>query len=114
MFHGASIDKIVHHMCDTFKLTAGLLELYIGLHSRNMEHHTLVGPNQVHYKKIYKFGFRDCILLSVPADPHSQLDFLSAIDERANPAFPYVEISGSHGTRLDVTYATCHASKFTN
>lgn len=47
------------------------------------------------------------------------MDFMSSVDEGTDPRFPYAEIVGSlhfasQGSRIDITYATGHASKFTH
>jgi hypothetical protein len=115
-----TIDQVLHHMRYKLKLTTGVLEVYVGLHIECDMNQHIIQLDQTRYmiRKLAEFGFTDCVPISVPANPHAQMDLLSSADEQGNENFPYGKIVGSihfasQGTRPDVTYATCHASKFT-
>jgi hypothetical protein len=118
--HTDQIDKVLHQMQDAFKITTATPEIYVGLHiNRDLTTKTLqLDQNRYIHKKLEEYGYHDCAPLSIPADPHAQMDFLTSADEPNDQHFPYGEIVGSlhfasQGTRPDITYATCHASKFT-
>lgn len=113
------IDTVIESMRGIFKITTGNPEVYVGLHiTRNRAERTLqLDQSRYIHRKLHQYGFVDCAPLSVPADPHAPLDLASSIDEGTDPTFPYSEIIGSlhfasQGSRIDITYATSHLSKF--
>ena len=70
-------------MKDAFKLTTGILEVYVGLHIVRDMDQRILQLDQTRYteKKLTKFGFTDCVPVSVLADPHAQMDLLFLGDE---------------------------------
>ena len=75
--------------------------------------------DQTHYltKLLRRFSFHDSIPLSVPADPHFSLSFLSYDDYLSPSSFPYQTIVGCLqfaciGTRPDLSYAVSVVAKF--
>lgn len=65
-----------------------------------------------------RYGFYDATSVTVPADPHSSSDYQSSESDDLTD-FPYSSCVGSlqfasQGTRLDITYATSHAGKFSS
>ena len=87
---GTNIDHILDTMDKAFSNTRGPAGCYVGLRitRRRDTHETFL--DQTHYltKLVRKFGFLDAIPLSVPADPHTQISFLSPDDYFSNTNFP--------------------------
>ena len=75
--------------------------------------------DQTHYltKLVRKFGFLDAVPLSVPADPHTHLSFLSSDTSISTSHFPYQTIVGCLqfaciGTRPYLSYVVSVAAKY--
>ena len=116
---GTNIDYILDTMDKAFTNTRGPAGCYVGLRiTRHRDSHEIF-LDQTHYltKMVRKFGFLDTVLLSVPADPHTQLSFLSSTDSLSTSIFPYQTIVGCLqfaciGTRPDLSYAVSVAAKY--
>ena len=116
---GTNIDFILNSMDKAFSNTRGPAGCYVGLRiTRHRESQELF-LDQTHYltKLIRKFGFLDVVPLSVPADPHTRLSFLSSDDPSSTSPFPYQTIVGCLqfaciGTRPDLSYAVSIAAKY--
>ena len=118
---GTNIDHILDTMDKAFSNTRGPAGCYVGLRiTRRRETHELF-LDQTHYltKLVRKFGFLDAVPLSVPADPHTHLSFLSSDPSTSTSTspFPYQTIVGCLqfaciGTRPDLSYAVSVAAKY--
>ena len=116
---GTNIDFILDTMDKAFTNTRGPAGCYVGLRiTRHRDTHEIF-LDQTHYltKLVRKFGFLDAVPFSVPADPHSQLSFLSSEDSLSSSTFPYQTIVGCLqfaciGTRPDLSYAVSVAAKY--
>jgi transposase InsO family protein len=116
---GTNIDHILNTMDKAFSNTRGPAGCYVGLRITRRRETNEIFLDQTHYltKLVRKFGFHDAIPLSVPADPHSPLSFLSSDASLPATPFPYQTIVGCLqfaciGTRPDLSYAVSVAAKY--
>lgn len=106
-------------MDKAFSNTRGPVGCYVGLCiTRHRDTHEIF-LDQTHYltKLVRKFGFQDFVPLSVPADPHTPLSFLSPQDCSSDPNFPYQTIVGCFrfacsGICPEFSYAISVAGKY--
>jgi hypothetical protein len=116
---GTNIDHILDTMDKAFSNTRGPAGCYVGLCITRRRDTQEIFLDQTHYltKLVRKFGFLDVVPLSVPADPHSHLSFLSSDDFSSTTNFPYQTIVGCLqfaciGTRPNISYAVSVAAKY--
>lgn len=116
---GTNIDYILDSMDKAFTNTRGPAHCYVGLRITRHRNSQEIFLDQTHYltKLVRKFGFLDAVPLSVPADPHTQLSFLSSANSLSASNFPYQTIVGCLqfaciGTRPDLSYAVSVAAKY--
>lgn len=116
---GTNIDHILDTMDKAFSNTRGPAGCYVGLRITRRRDTQEIFLDQTHYltKLVRKFGFLDAVPLSVPADPHSHLSFLSSDDSTSATNFPYQTIVGCLqfaciGTRPYISYAASVAAKY--
>lgn len=81
-FRGTNIDHILDSMDKAFLNTRERAGCYVGLRITRRRNTHEIFLDQIHYltKPVRKLGFHDSVPLSVPADPHTQLSFLSSDD----------------------------------
>ena len=116
---GTNIDYILDSIDKAFSNTRGPTSCYIGLRITCHQDTHEIFLDQFHYltKLVRKFGFQSSVPLSVPADPHTNLSFLSSDECYSDPNFPYQTIVGCLqfaciGTRPDLSYAVSVAAKY--
>jgi hypothetical protein len=95
-----SIRDILSYMEKAFKITAGLVEMYVGLHiskDRDQKLIHLDGLDQHKYLEhiLKQFGHEDCNSVAILSDPNNTKHLKSVRKGESKTIFPYHECVGS-------------------